>query len=53
MMFDDIWLLFLSLSKFNESHEVNNRVKCRNNLIKPEFEGLVFSQCLKNTDNNT
>lgn|GEM_PF-3706166 len=27
--------------------------KGRNNLVKPEFEGLVFSQYLKNTDNNT
>lgn len=27
--------------------------KGKNNLVKPEFEGLVFSQYLKNTDNNT
>ena len=27
--------------------------KGRNNLVKPEFEGLVFSQHPKNTDNNT
>lgn len=27
--------------------------KGRNSLVKPEFKGLVFSQYLKNTDNNT
>ena len=32
---DDIWLLFLSLSKFNESNEVNNREI--NDIIKVVF----------------